>query len=72
MTSNVAGLAKVLTSWNGLMLAVFAEVARMPNREDTQEVAERNAEFLLRELRQGNGRLLRSWKDGESKLNCSL
>jgi uncharacterized protein YyaL (SSP411 family) len=71
---------KVLTSWNGLMLAAFAEAARALNREDYQDVAERNAEFLLRELRQENGRLLRSWKRrpervegaGEAKLNGYL
>ena len=71
---------KVLTSWNGLMLAAFAEAARALNREDYQEVAEHNAEFLLRELRQENGRLLRTWKHhpervegaGEAKLNGYL
>jgi hypothetical protein len=63
---------KVLTSWNGLMLAAFAEAARTLNRADYQDVAERNAEFLLHELRQENGRLLRSWKDGEGKLNGYL
>jgi uncharacterized protein YyaL (SSP411 family) len=63
---------KVLTSWNGLMLAAFAEAARTLGRADYQEVAERNAEFLLRELRQGNGRLLRTWKQGEAKLNGYL
>jgi uncharacterized protein YyaL (SSP411 family) len=63
---------KVLTSWNGLMLAAFAEAARTLNRLDYQQIAECNAEFLLRELRQENGRLLRSWKDGESKLNGYL
>ena len=60
---------KVLTSWNSLILAAFAEATRTLNRLDCQEVAERNAEFLLRELRQENGRLLRSWKQGEAKLN---
>jgi uncharacterized protein YyaL (SSP411 family) len=63
---------KVLTSWNGLMLAAFAEAARALDRDDYRQVAERNAEFLLRELRQENGRLLRSWKDGEAKLNGYL
>jgi uncharacterized protein YyaL (SSP411 family) len=63
---------KVLTAWNGLMLAAFAEAARTLSRADYQEVAERNAEFLLRELRDENGRLLRSWKDGEAKLNGYL
>jgi len=51
---------KELTSWNGLMLAAVAEAARTLNREDYQSVAEHNADFLLRELRQENGRLLRT------------
>jgi uncharacterized protein YyaL (SSP411 family) len=71
---------KVLTSWNGLMLAAFAEAARTLGRDDYRELAERNAEFLLRELRQENGRLLRTWKArpervegaGEAKLNGYL
>jgi uncharacterized protein YyaL (SSP411 family) len=63
---------KVLTSWNGLMLAAFAEAAQILDRHDYQEVAQRSADFLLRELRQENGRLLRIWKDGEAKLNGYL
>jgi uncharacterized protein YyaL (SSP411 family) len=71
---------KVLTSWNGLMLAAFAEAARALNRDDYCMIAERNADFLLRELRQPNGRLLRTWKHrpeqgegaGEAKLNGYL
>ena len=63
---------KVLTSWNGLMLAAFAEAARALDRDDYRLVAEHNAEFLLRELRQENGRLLRTWKAGEAKLNGYL
>jgi uncharacterized protein YyaL (SSP411 family) len=63
---------KVLTSWNGLMLAAFAEAARALGREDYRAVAERNATFLVREIRQADGRLLRSWKDGAAKLNGYL
>ena len=63
---------KVLTSWNGLMLAAFAEAARELDRADYREVAERNADFLLSELRQADGRLLRSWKDGAARLNGYL
>jgi uncharacterized protein YyaL (SSP411 family) len=48
---------KVLTSWNGLMLAAFAEAARALGREDYRRVAENNAGFLLRELRGEDGRL---------------
>jgi uncharacterized protein YyaL (SSP411 family) len=63
---------KVLTSWNGLMLAAFAEAARILDRDDYLQVAERNADFLLRELRLENSRLLRTWKEGEAKLNGYL
>ncbi len=63
---------KVLTSWNGLMLAAFAEAARALNRDDYREAAERNAGFVLTELRQDNGRLLRTWKQGDAKLNGYL
>jgi len=54
------------------MLTTFAEAARTLNRLDYQEVAERNAGFLLRELRQDNDRLLRTWKQGEARLNGYL
>jgi len=63
---------KILTSWNGLMLAAFSEAARVLNREDYLQVAERNADFLLTELQKSNRRLWRSWKAGEAKLNAYL
>ena len=63
---------KVLTAWNGLMLAAFGEAARVLDRPDYYEVAERNARFLMGELRRPDGRLLRSWKDGQANLNSYL
>ncbi|NLF01088.1 MAG: thioredoxin domain-containing protein, partial [Anaerolineales bacterium] len=63
---------KVLTAWNGLMLAALAEAARALDRGDYRRAAERAAEFLLRDLRQANGRLLRTWRDGKAKLNAYL
>ncbi len=63
---------KVLASWNGLMLAAFAEAARVLDRDDYRQVAERNAAFLLDELRTPNGRLHRTWKDGIAKGNGYL
>ncbi len=63
---------KVLTGWNGLMLAAFAEAARVLRRDDYRAVAERNAAFLLREMRGADGRLHRSWKDGAARLNGYL
>ncbi len=62
---------KVLTSWNGLMLASFAEAARVLEQEEYREAAVRNADFLLRELRR-DGQLHRSYKDGQAKLRGYL
>ena len=59
---------KVLTAWNGLMLAAFAEAAAVLGSDEYLNVAKRNADFLLREL-SVNGRLLRTWKDGQAKFN---
>jgi uncharacterized protein YyaL (SSP411 family) len=63
---------KVLASWNGLMLASFAEAARVLDRKDYLAAAERNAGFLLAELRTPDGRLRHSWKDGEARINGYL
>jgi len=57
---------KVIVSWNGLMLAAFAEAARVLQRKDYREIAERNAEFLLDQLRPSPDRLRHTWKDGEA------
>jgi hypothetical protein len=58
---------KILTSWNGLMLAAFAEAGPGLEREDYLEVAERNAAFLLSELRSDEGHLLHTWREGQAK-----
>ena len=63
---------KVLTAWNGLMLAAFAEAARVLKRADYRAIAKRNADFVLSEMRESNGRLRRSWKQGDARLNGYL
>lgn len=63
---------KVLSGWNGLMLAAFAEAARVLQRDDYLATAIANAQFLWREMRTGQGRLWRSWRNGEAKLNAYL
>ena len=62
---------KVLTAWNGLMLAAFAEAAAVLGSDEYLRLAKRNADFLLQEL-SVNGRLLRTWKDGKAKLNAYI
>jgi uncharacterized protein len=62
---------KVLTSWNGLMLAAFAEGAAILQNNDYLEIAAKNADFILENL-QKDGLLLRTYKDGTAKLNAYL
>jgi len=62
---------KILTAWNGLMLASFAEAAAILKRPDYLEVASNNARFVLGNLRRG-GLLLRTYKDSQAKLNGYL
>ncbi|RME81477.1 MAG: thioredoxin domain-containing protein [Caldilineae bacterium] len=63
---------KVLTAWNGLMMRALAEAGAALGREDYLRAAVRNAEFILAELRDARGRLLRSWRDGRAGFNAYL
>ena len=60
---------KVLTAWNGLMLAAVAEASRAIDDPDLQHMylvmATRNADFLMDALRP-EGRLRRSWRQGKA------
>lgn len=62
---------KILTAWNGMMLASFAEAGAILERVDYTNVARRNARFVLDTLR-SDGLLLRTFKDGIAKLNGYL
>ncbi|MCF8032874.1 MAG: thioredoxin domain-containing protein [Desulfarculaceae bacterium] len=55
---------KIIASWNGLMIAALAIGARALNQPSYLEAAERAAEFIEAELRDGNGRLARRWREG--------
>ena len=57
---------KVLTAWNGLVIAAFADAGAVLPRPDFITGAEAAANLLLSELRDGDGRLRRSWKDGRA------
>ena len=62
---------KVLTAWNGLMLRSFAEAAAVLGRQDYRDAAVANADFVTRNL-QKEGRILRTYKDGQARLNGYL
>jgi len=57
---------KAIASWNGLALAALAEAGRRLDRPEWIGVARRLGEFLLGPLSDGDGRLLRSFRDGRT------
>lgn len=63
---------KILTSWNGLMLASLAEAARILGRDDYLTAAERAGTFLLAQMKTPENRLYRTYKDGRARLNGYL
>jgi hypothetical protein len=60
---------KIITAWNALMLAAFANAARAfwgtHQAEVYLEIARHNADFLLKQLRPA-GKLRRSWRKGKT------
>jgi uncharacterized protein YyaL (SSP411 family) len=62
---------KIITAWNGLMLASFAEAGVILGRADYTDAARKNADFVLSNLRR-DGFLLRTYKDGVAKFNAYL
>ncbi len=63
---------KRLTSWNALAIAAFADAGAVLERADYLDAARTAADFVLTELRDDDGRLLRTWKDGRGRLNAYL
>ncbi len=54
---------KIITAWNGLMIADLARAGAMESAPDLGAAAAKAADFLLRQS-QRNGRLMRSWRNG--------
>jgi uncharacterized protein len=63
---------KRLLSWNALAISAFAEAGAVLGREDYLDAARGCAEFVLGEMRDEGGRLLRTYKDGVAHLNAYL
>ena len=57
---------KVITAWNGLMIATLANAARALRDPVLAERATRAAAFVWTALRADDGSLLRRWRDGDA------
>jgi uncharacterized protein YyaL (SSP411 family) len=63
---------KRLTSWNALAIAALADAGAVLDREDYLDAARACAEFVLGSLRDPDGHLLRTYKDGRAHLDAYL
>jgi uncharacterized protein YyaL (SSP411 family) len=58
---------KILTGWNGMMIAALAKAYRVLGEEQYLVAAEKAAWFVLQRLRRSDGRLLARFRDGEAQ-----
>ncbi len=58
---------KVLTEWNAMFASALAQAAAATGRSDWADRATAMGEFLLTELRDGDGRFMRSWQNGTAR-----
>ncbi|MBN2443556.1 MAG: thioredoxin domain-containing protein [Spirochaetales bacterium] len=56
---------KILTDWNGLMLAAVSVAARVYHDDTYLEMAEKNAHFIMKILTTESGSLLHRYRKGE-------
>jgi hypothetical protein len=63
---------KVLTDWNGLMIAALAKAARALDMPRYAEVASEAASFLLETMRDDSGRLLHRYRHGDAAIRAHL
>jgi uncharacterized protein len=59
---------KRLTAWNALAISALAEAGAVLERADYRDAAVACADFVLRDLRDADGRLLRTYNRGRAKL----
>ncbi|GFK94988.1 hypothetical protein NNJEOMEG_02836 [Fundidesulfovibrio magnetotacticus] len=63
---------KVLTDWNGLMIAALAQASRALDAPEMALAAARAADFALANLRAPDGALLHRWREGQAAVPATL
>jgi hypothetical protein len=56
---------KILTDWNGLMIAALAKAAQALDESIYDEKAKKAANFILEKMREPSGKLYHRYRDGE-------
>jgi uncharacterized protein YyaL (SSP411 family) len=63
---------KILTDWNGLMIAALAKAGRVLDRPEYIEAAARAATFIMEKMRGPGGELLHTYREGKPKGDANL
>lgn len=63
---------KILTDWNGLMVAAFARAAQVFGEATYSDAASDAAELILKKLRNSDGRLLHRYRGGDAGITAHL
>jgi uncharacterized protein len=63
---------KRITSWNALMIAALADAGAALGEQRYLDAAARAADFVLTDMRDPDGRLLRTYNDGRAKIGAFL
>lgn len=63
---------KILTDWNGLMIAALARAARTMESPAYESAAQKATDFILTHLRDSDGRLMKRYRRGKSGLPAHL
>jgi uncharacterized protein YyaL (SSP411 family) len=63
---------KILTDWNGLMIAALSKAGRVFNEPIYTDAAKRAADFILKDMRDDQGKLLHRYREGEAGITANV
>jgi uncharacterized protein YyaL (SSP411 family) len=63
---------KILTNWNGLMIAALAKAGQVFDELKYTEAAQKATHFILKNMRKSDGRLLHRYRNGEAAITANL
>ena len=63
---------KILTDWNGLMIAAMAKAGVAFDNNEYVVAAQRAADFILTTLRRGDGSLMHRYREGDAGLQANI
>ena len=63
---------KILTDWNGLMIAALSKTARVLDNKKIENAAKKSMDFILSKMRNSDGRLLHRSRDGEVSIQAHI